>query len=73
MSEDKISFASYTLSGLFCDLQARHPEILDELLVAEDRHLAFENNVKELIFSPLMNQRVFRRALQHVGDLGYLL
>lgn len=31
MSEDKISFASYTLSGLFCDLQARHPEILDEL------------------------------------------
>ena len=31
MSDDKISFASYTLSGLFCDLQARHPEILDEL------------------------------------------
>ena len=31
MSEDKISFASYTLSGLFCDLQARHPEIPDEL------------------------------------------
>ena len=31
MSDDKISFASYTLSGLFCDLQAGQREILDEL------------------------------------------